>query len=200
MIGMPHAAKTVKPALQRAANSPAKTLGASWSLPENAMDNLQSSRRSDEQLEAILCETGHWVVNGRQGQVLCYAASLRQAIDRSEEFSVSGAVVIAICRLPFDNIILFPEQIDRLRRGIVRELVSGTRPDASYSSPVLSSPAERPVNRTAGPNMGKPPCRDGQWRRVRIVDESVRQQRTGATVARDLGARLLRQPTEPFSV
>ena len=67
------------------------------------MDNFLSNRRSDEQLEAILCETGHWAVNGRQGQVLCYAASLRQAIDRSEKFSASGAVVIAICRLPSDR-------------------------------------------------------------------------------------------------
>jgi hypothetical protein len=63
-------------------------------------------------------------VNGRQGQVLCYGASLRQAIDRSERFSTSGAVVIAICRLPSDNIVIFSEQIDRLRRSItVRELI-----------------------------------------------------------------------------
>jgi hypothetical protein len=41
------------------------------------MDNVQSNRRSDEQLETILCETSHWAVNGRQGQVLCFAASLR---------------------------------------------------------------------------------------------------------------------------
>jgi hypothetical protein len=36
---------------------------------------------------------------------------------------VSGAVVIAICRLPSDNIVIFSEQIGRLRRSIsVREL------------------------------------------------------------------------------
>jgi hypothetical protein len=63
-------------------------------------------------------------VNGRQGQVLCYAASLRQAIERSEKFSASGAVVIAICRLSSDNIVVFSEQIDRLRRSInIRQLV-----------------------------------------------------------------------------
>ena len=88
------------------------------------MDNFLSNRRSDEQLEAILCETGHWAVNGRQGQVLCYAASLRQAIERSEKFSASGAVVIAICRLPSDNIVIFSEQVIRLRRSVnVRELI-----------------------------------------------------------------------------
>jgi len=88
------------------------------------MEKFLPNRRSDEQLEAILCETGHWAVNGRQGQVLGYAASLLQAIDRSAKFSSSGAVVIAICRLPSDNIVIFSEQIDRLRRSInVRGLI-----------------------------------------------------------------------------
>jgi hypothetical protein len=89
------------------------------------MDNFLSNRRSDEQLEALLFETGHWAVNGRQGQVLCRTTSLRLAIDRAAEFSRSGAVVIAICRLPSDNIIIFSEQFDRLRRTIVRELIPG---------------------------------------------------------------------------
>jgi hypothetical protein len=57
-----------------------------------------------------------WVVNGQQGRVLCFAASLSRAIERSEEFAASGAVVVAICRLPSDDIIVFPAQIDRLRR------------------------------------------------------------------------------------
>jgi spore coat polysaccharide biosynthesis protein SpsF (cytidylyltransferase family) len=90
-----------------------------------AMEKL-SNRRSDEQLEAMLFETGHWVVNGRQGRVLCRAASLVQAMDRSVEFSASGAVVTAICRLPSDNIIIFSEQINRLRRAFgFREPVRG---------------------------------------------------------------------------
>jgi|SRR5258708_39359264 hypothetical protein len=88
------------------------------------MDNVRSNRRSDEQLEAILGETGHWVVNGQQGQALCFAASLRQAIERSVAYAMSGAVVVAICRLPSDNIIVFPAQIERLRKTITaRELV-----------------------------------------------------------------------------
>jgi hypothetical protein len=80
------------------------------------MANFQtSSSRTDEQLEAILNQVGHWVVNGQQGQVLCFAASLRQAIDRANQYGLSGAVVTAVCRLPSDNIIVFSRQIDRLR-------------------------------------------------------------------------------------
>jgi hypothetical protein len=81
------------------------------------MDNA-SNCRADEQLEAILCETGNWVVNGQQGRPLCFAASLRRALDRSAVFAASGAVVVAICRLPSDNIIVFPGQIERLRNII----------------------------------------------------------------------------------
>jgi hypothetical protein len=90
------------------------------------MDNLQtSSRRTDEQLEAILNDVGRWVVNGHQGQPLCAAASLRHAIDRADEIASSGAVVIAICHLPNDNIIVFSEQMERLRRNItVREMMA----------------------------------------------------------------------------
>jgi hypothetical protein len=90
------------------------------------MDNFQSSsRRTDEQLEAILNDVARWVVNGRQGQPLCTAASLRHAIDRAHLLATSGAVVIAICRLPNDNVIVFSEQIKRLQRMIsVREMVA----------------------------------------------------------------------------
>jgi hypothetical protein len=81
------------------------------------MDKFQiSSRRSDEQLEAILYEACHWVVNGTHGQVLCSAASLSRAMDRAEQYAASDAVVIAICRQPLDNIIVFERQIERLRR------------------------------------------------------------------------------------
>jgi hypothetical protein len=96
------------------------------------MDNVRSNRRSDEQLEAMLWETGHWVVNGHQGRVLGSAASLRQAIARSATYAASGAVVIAICRLPSDNIIVFPGQIERLRSRIaVNELALARQPHAA---------------------------------------------------------------------
>jgi hypothetical protein len=62
-------------------------------------------------------------VNGRQGQLLCRTASLRLAIDRAADFSRSGEAVTAI---PSDNIIIFLEQIDRLRRTFEdQELLPG---------------------------------------------------------------------------
>ena len=76
------------------------------------------NRRTDEQLEVILAETGHWVVYGKRGRVLFTAPTLRRALDKSVQLSASGAVVIAICRLPSDNIIVFPEQIERMQKII----------------------------------------------------------------------------------
>ena len=81
------------------------------------MENIPN-RQTDEQLEAILAETGHWAVNGKRGHVLFTAATLRRALDKSAQLSASGAVVIAICRLPSDNIIVFPEQIERMQKLI----------------------------------------------------------------------------------
>jgi hypothetical protein len=84
-----------------------------------------SSRKADDHLETILDEATHWTVNGRQGQVLCSAASLRLAIDRAAQYTSSGAVVTAICRQPGDNIIVFAEQMARLRQTIaVRRMAS----------------------------------------------------------------------------
>jgi hypothetical protein len=91
--------------------------------------NFRSSNRwTDEQLEAIMSETGEWAVNGRQGQVLCLAASFRRAMDRAAEYAAAGAVVTAISRLSPGNIIVFDEQIARLRKTIaVREVVPDDR-------------------------------------------------------------------------
>jgi hypothetical protein len=82
------------------------------------MDNSRSNHRSDELLEALLCETGNWVLDGQQGQALGVAASLARALDRSSEYAASGAVVVAIRRLSSDRIVVLPEQIERLRKII----------------------------------------------------------------------------------
>jgi hypothetical protein len=104
------------------------------------MDNERSNRLTDEQLDAILNEAGNWVVNGQAGQAFCVAASLRMAIGMAETYAASDAVVVAICQLPSDNIIVFPEQIERLRRVIaVREVV----PDEHMFTATIPHPALR---------------------------------------------------------
>jgi hypothetical protein len=87
-----------------------------WSKAVN--DCISPSNRTDEQLYQALCETADWTVNGRAGQVLCVAPSLRLAVDRAQDHAASGAIVVAICRLPQDNIVIFAEQLARLRRLI----------------------------------------------------------------------------------
>jgi len=72
--------------------------------------------RSDEQLEVILFETAAWTINGHNGQVFCTVPSLRLALDRATAFAASGAVVVALCRKPGNNIIVFDAQIRRLRK------------------------------------------------------------------------------------
>jgi hypothetical protein len=85
---------------------------------EKAVNYTQRNSRTDEQLEAILSETGHWVVNGTQGYPLGFASSLRSALDRAMAFANSGAVVVSVVRLPFDNVVVTPSQMDRLHKAI----------------------------------------------------------------------------------
>ena len=82
------------------------------------MDKIHVNRRTDEELEAILHHGAIWHVNGQQGQVLGVAQSLQQAIDKTQDYALSGAVVVAICRLPRDNIIVPLAQIARLHKII----------------------------------------------------------------------------------
>jgi len=77
---------------------------------------LLGNYRSDEQLDTILFETAIWTINGLNGQILDTAPSLRQALDRAGSFTASGAVVVALCRMPDDNVIVFPPQLRRLRK------------------------------------------------------------------------------------
>ena len=77
---------------------------------------LPGNYRSDEQLDAILFETTTWTINGLNGQVLGTAPSLRQALDTAASVTASGTVVVTLCRMPDDNIIVFPPQIRRLQK------------------------------------------------------------------------------------
>jgi len=74
------------------------------------------NRRTDEQLEALLFEAAEWTVNGHGGKALCATPSLRRALERAADFAATGAVVVALCRLPGDDIIVFEGQAERLRK------------------------------------------------------------------------------------
>jgi hypothetical protein len=95
-------------------------------------DNESSSYRTDEQLQAILHDTANWVIHGRAGFALGHAASLHEALGKSSKVAQSGATLAAITRLPSDNIIIFPAQIDRLRK-IVAGLEVPAIPDTLWS-------------------------------------------------------------------
>jgi hypothetical protein len=79
------------------------------------MARARSNSRTDDQLEAILTEPANWVVNGHQGRALHFAATLGRAMDIAAEYTAEGAVVSSLARLPSDNIVVFADQIDRLR-------------------------------------------------------------------------------------
>ena len=107
------------------------------------MDNVPLNRRTDHELEAILLDTGDWAVNGPQGRVLGFAGTLRRAVERAADYAASGAIVTALCRLPSDNIVVLPNQINRLRQIVaVREFVP--LPDAEVWAKNLTPQAARP--------------------------------------------------------
>jgi hypothetical protein len=79
------------------------------------MSDARTNQWTDEELRAILNETGRWTVNGQQGQVFCLAASLQSAMERASDYARSDAVVVDVSRMPCDNIVIQPAQMDRLR-------------------------------------------------------------------------------------
>ena len=81
-------------------------------------DNLGPTHRTDEQLEVVLHETGHWIVNGRRGSVLCSRMSLNQALESAVAYEILGTTVTSVCRSPEDDIVLFPDQIRRVRKAM----------------------------------------------------------------------------------
>jgi hypothetical protein len=78
------------------------------------MDNLGTTYRTDWDLTAMLFETANWSVQGQQGNVLCMAASLQRAIERTDALSSSGAIVTGLTTSGGD-IIVPPDQIRRLK-------------------------------------------------------------------------------------
>jgi hypothetical protein len=70
------------------------------------MLDRSSTRRSDEELAAILDEPCEWKLTGRRGAVLGFADCLRDAM----RMACEGRGVIAIAREPDSAIIVFAMQ------------------------------------------------------------------------------------------
>jgi hypothetical protein len=81
------------------------------------MNNVGSLRRTDDKLEWMLTETHDWEILGRNGVVLGRAANLAHAIERARQFAGSGAKLAALSRLPTHDVIVFQEQINRVRES-----------------------------------------------------------------------------------
>jgi hypothetical protein len=77
---------------------------------------VQSDIETDDQLSLILYDTADWAVVGQEGHALCFTANLRRALDRAADLAADGAVVTALSRRPFDNVIVLPDQMLRLRK------------------------------------------------------------------------------------
>ena len=85
----------------------------------------------DGQLGAILDQGSIWVVIGSGGQILCFATTLRSALEKA---AALGAAVTALVRLPPENIVVLLPQMDRLRTIMAIHL---TR-DATVTMPTVS--------------------------------------------------------------
>jgi hypothetical protein len=83
------------------------------------MDNMSPSYRTDQQLEAIIAETGEWAVVGSNDRLLCRAASLRHAIEKALDQMFGPHVVIALVRRPSDHIVVFADQMFRIWERII---------------------------------------------------------------------------------
>ncbi len=78
------------------------------------MENREPIRRTDEQLRGMLDEPGTWVVHGHNQQVFGVGSTLRHALERASRYAQSGAVVVAVARVPPNRIFVFHNQIIRL--------------------------------------------------------------------------------------
>ena len=104
------------------------------------METKAPVHRPDEQLMELLDKPGTWVVHGPNHQVFGVGNSLRRAFQRAARYADSGAVVVAVARVPPNRIFVFHDQIVRLREQMrarefaeddappVQKATSSTRP------------------------------------------------------------------------
>jgi hypothetical protein len=73
---------------------------------------------TDDELLAIVDETGVWTVVGDHGFIRNLSPSLRVALEKATFYSRSGVTVGRIARQPSDNIIVLPAQVRHLAKII----------------------------------------------------------------------------------
>jgi len=76
--------------------------------------NIQPSRRTDVELEAMLSEKGTWYVRGGPSGIINIESTLEAAVIRVAEAQAANQVVQAIIKAPNDQIVVEADQIVRL--------------------------------------------------------------------------------------
>src|SRR3954468_11867352 len=90
---------------------------------------FRPSARTDEQLMAMLFETGHWTVNNHAGITLCITANLHESLYRAGQYERYAPIIDGITRLSGDKIGISPPQIRRLMSMVRRtRLYRPTKP------------------------------------------------------------------------
>jgi hypothetical protein len=82
------------------------------------MEPKSPIHRTDDELRDMLDEPGTWVIHGHNGQVFGVGGSLRLALNRVANYALSGAVVVAVARVPPNRIFIFHDQIVRIGKSV----------------------------------------------------------------------------------
>jgi hypothetical protein len=81
---------------------------------------VRATRRTDEQLIAMLDDVVACSVNDKRGKVLYRAAGLRDAIKEAMVYQAASNEAITVCQQPGDVVITFRAQIHRLAEAVSR--------------------------------------------------------------------------------
>jgi hypothetical protein len=90
------------------------------------MEYLRAAHLTDAQLETVLYETGNWMVDDIQGRHLCWVPSLRLALEVANDYARTMPAVVTLSRPPVDDVVIFPGQVERLRK-VAADLESSHR-------------------------------------------------------------------------
>jgi hypothetical protein len=96
-----------------------------------AMEYPRAAHLTDAQLETVLYETGNWMVDDIQGRHLCWVPSLRLALEVATDYARTMPAVVTLSRAPVDDVVIFPGQVERLRK--IAATLESNRPDPERS-------------------------------------------------------------------